>query len=118
MTESMRLVQLKHPQGRAVALVNEPNLVLLANTTSVYDLVAESLKNGQKLQDLVTNRLSAQSISYNEVYNGTSEYILLPCFDHPHNPANCLVSGTGLTHKNSALNRQMMHAAADVSTDR
>ncbi len=38
---------------------------------------------------------------------------LLPSFDHPQNQAACIVSGTGLTHKNSALNRQMMHQATN-----
>jgi hypothetical protein len=39
----------------------------------------------------------------------------LPSFDCPNSPFNCLVAGTGLTHKNSALNRQMMHVAEQNS---
>ena len=34
-------------------------------------------------------------------------------FDNPDSPLACMVSGTGLTHKNSALNRQMMHKSGD-----
>jgi hypothetical protein len=34
----------------------------------------------------------------------------MPAYDHPDEPARCLVSGTGLTHKASAENRQAMHA--------
>jgi hypothetical protein len=37
---------------------------------------------------------------------------LLPAYDHPEEPARCLVTGTGLTHKASAANRQAMHAGA------
>ena len=37
--------------------------------------------------------------------------LLLPSFDQPDNPFACLVSGTELDYKNSALNRQMMHQA-------
>jgi hypothetical protein len=33
----------------------------------------------------------------------------MPAFDHPHEPARCLVTGTGLTHRASAENRQAMH---------
>ncbi|CAN5265454.1 GguC family protein [soil metagenome] len=46
-----------------------------------------------------------------KVYNSEEYWKLLPSFDHPGNPLNCIVSGTGLTHKTSALNRQMMHQA-------
>ena len=40
---------------------------------------------------------------------GRSPWRLLPPFDHPEEPARCLVTGTGLTHKASAENRQSMH---------
>ena len=36
----------------------------------------------------------------------------------PDGPMSCMASGTGLTHKNSALNRQMMHqSGAEKPTD-
>jgi len=35
----------------------------------------------------------------------------LSSFDHPNEPASCLVTGTGLTHRKSAENRQAMHTA-------
>jgi hypothetical protein len=114
--ESIRLVQLTHPTaGRRVAAVREPSLVLLNNTASVYELAQESLEKQEKLEKLVLSRLSDQLLDYNAVYEGESEWKLLPSFDHPQNPAACIVSGTGLTHKSSALNRQMMHQAKEVT---
>jgi hypothetical protein len=110
--EAIRLVQITHhEQGRRVALVREPDLLLLQNTRSVYELAMEAIHARQKLQDLVQTRLSAESVPYDEVYHGTSAWRLLPSFDHPDHPMSCIVAGTGLTHKNSALNRQMMHQA-------
>jgi hypothetical protein len=115
MKESIRLVQLIHPNvGRRVAMVQEPSLVILKNATSVYELALEALDKQQKLDALVLSRLSDELMDYDSVYKGASEWSLLPSFDHPQNPAACIVSGTGLTHKNSALNRQMMHQAQEV----
>jgi hypothetical protein len=95
-------------------MVQEPSLVILKDTTSVYELAIEALEKQEKLDALVSSKLSAEVIEYDPVYNGTGEWSLLPSFDHPENPAACIVSGTGLTHKNSALNRQMMHQAQEV----
>ncbi len=53
--------------------------------------------------------LSNEKIEYDAVYNGISEWKLLPSFDNPDAISYCIVSGTGLTHNSSALNRQMMH---------
>lgn len=49
-------------------------------------------------------------MDYEAIYRGDSDWRLLPAFDHPDEPARCLVTGTGLTHKTSAANRQAMHA--------
>ena len=118
-TNSLRLVQLIHPEHqRRVALVQEPNLVLLDNTSSVYQLALEAIDAKKKLKDVINQHLSDKSLDYSSIYNGSNEWKLLPSFDHPENPMNCIVSGTGLTHKNSALNRQIMHQSAnDKLTD-
>lgn len=118
-TEPARLVQITHPRhGRKVALVQEPELLLLRDTFSVYDLALEAIHTGQQLQDLLKARVSGEKMAYDEVYKGNSSWRLLPCFDHPDNPMNCLVAGTGLTHRSSALNRQVMHQAdAEKLTD-
>src|SRR2546430_1928952 len=57
----------------------------------------------------------SQTLEYDPVYELRSPWQLLPPFDHPQEPARCLVTGTGLTHKASAENRQSMHAAAKAA---
>ena len=111
-----RLVQLRHPStGRRVALVLGPELVLV-NAASVYELAQSALRSGRSTIDTVRASLSHETISYDTVYSGASEWRILPCFHHPDDPARCLVSGTGLTHKGSAENRHAMHAATAPET--
>jgi hypothetical protein len=119
MKEPIRLVQLYHASnGRQVALVQEPWLQLLLSVNSVYELAMDAIHGQKKLQSIIESRLSETKVDYNAVYKGQSDWKLLPSFDHPGNPSACLVSGTGLTHKNSALNRQMMHQGGqDKLTD-
>lgn len=119
MKETIRVVQLQHPSaGRRVAIVQEPLLIILNNIYSVYELAQEAIRLKKTLPEIATACISDTEIDYDTVYDGRSEWLLLPSFDHPLNPFACLVSGTGLTHKNSALNRQMMHTAAgDSLTD-
>jgi hypothetical protein len=118
-TESIRLVQLYHPiHKRRVALVKEPSLVLLKDTQSVYDLALQAIHAGKKIADCIHSDLSKQELDYSPIYNGKDEWRILPSFDHPGGPFGCLVAGTGLTHKNSALSRQSMHLSAnDKLTD-
>ncbi|MEP7376418.1 MAG: AraD1 family protein [Chitinophagaceae bacterium] len=115
----MRFVQITHPDhGRKVALVREPSLVLLDHISSVYELAIETIQSGKDIKGIVEKNLSGSALDYDAVYNGADEWTLLPSFDCPKNVFSCLVSGTGLTHKNSALNRQMMHqAGGDNLTD-
>src|SRR4051812_16317890 len=105
---STRLVQLKNNNRRAVALVEEPNLVIINNFSSVYEMALKAINSGIALKTLAAQNLSAEKINYDEVYNGSSDWHLLPAIDHPENPMNCIVSGTGLTHKSSAMSRQAM----------
>lgn len=112
-TTTMHLVQLQHQLERRIALVKEPNLLLIDKYKSVYDLALAAIESATSITDIVNKHLTAGAIDYNEVYNGKSEWRLLPAFDHPENPLSCMVSGTGLTHKNSALNRQLMHQNSD-----
>ena len=113
---SLRLVQLSHPiHKRRVALVEEPSLVFLQNTSSVYDLAFEAIQQKKKLRDIIETNLSEEVVDYSSVYNGHNEWKILPCFDHPGGPFGCTVSGTGLTHKNSALNRELMHQSENLT---
>ena len=110
MKESTRLVQISHPsKGRKVAVVAEPFLTILNGSSSVYHLALQSLDTGKNIQSIIEDNLSGDKIKYDDVYNGTSEWKLLPSFDNADAVANCIVSGTGLTHHSSALNRNVMH---------
>ena len=117
----MHLVQLQREGERRVALVDGEDLRLLESTESVYALALEAIESGQRLTALAATRVGSQTLTYDSVYYAhqrTSEWRLLPAFDHPHDPAHCLVSGTGLTHKASAENRSAMHSGAQpVVTD-
>jgi len=116
MKENIRLVQISHPTaGRRVALVREPALVLLEGIGSVYELAVNALASQRNMDSIIGMHLGSHELDYNLVYNGGSEWKLLPSFDCPENQSNCLVSGTGLTHKNSALNRQVMHQAENAT---
>ena len=110
MKENIRLVQLTHPsKGRRVAVVSEPSLILLNEVDSVYKLALKAIDSGKSIHSIVESFLSNEKIEYDAVYNGVSEWKLLPSFDNPDAISNCIVSGTGLTHNSSALNRQVMH---------
>ena len=107
----IRLVQLKHPgQGQRLATVEGNKLCLLAGIDSSYTFAQEAITRGKTLAQAVSDVLSAESLGYDSIYRGESDWRLLPPFDHPDEPARCLVAGTGLTHKKSADNRQAMHA--------
>lgn len=113
----MRLIQLIGPDGRGVAQVKEPRLRLLKGCTSIYELASQCLNEGASLTDAIERRTSDEFLDYDNVYRGASDWRICPSADVPSDPARCLVSGTGLTHKASAKNRDAMHAAAQAVTD-
>lgn len=98
--------------------MNEETLQLLTPLQrSIYDLARAALLAHTPLAEFITSNLSPSTIAYDEVYEGRSEWRILPAFDHPAEPSRCLVTGTGLTHKASADNRQAMHGAEAELTD-
>lgn len=108
----LRLVQLSHADhGRRVALVVEPSLRLLQGCSSVYDLAQSALQSNRRLRDCIAQIATGEQLSYNDVYEGRSDWRLLSPIDHPE-PSRCFVTGTGLTHKGSADNRQSMHVSS------
>lgn len=70
-----------------------------------------------KLVDYAASLIGGERLDYDAIYESRSEWRLLPPLDHPEEPARCLVSGTGLTHRKSAANRDAMHAATAQVTD-
>ncbi|HEX4590377.1 MAG TPA: AraD1 family protein [Gemmataceae bacterium] len=114
----LRLVQLTHPtDGRRVAVVEEPKLNLLSSLASVFDLARAAITSNRPLAAVVEQHRTAESLDYDLVYRLRSPWRLLPPFDHPGDPGRCLVTGTGLTHKGSADNRQSMHVGDEIETD-
>lgn len=112
----MRVLQLARGGERRVALVEESRLRWI-EAESVYDLAWQAACEGMALREVIAARLGAGSVEYDPIDKGESEWRVLPCADHPEEPARCLVSGTGLTHASSAKNRQAMHTAASELTD-
>jgi hypothetical protein len=108
----LRLVQLIHEnEGRRVAVVDEPHLRLLVKWRSVYELAQEAINSRTTIENLIADRGPLEPLDYDAMYAGRSPWRLLPPIDHPQEPARCLVTGTGLTHKASADNRNAMHEA-------
>src|SRR5258708_38283208 len=109
---STRLIQLANGNARRVALVEEPRLRLLAEVASIYALANRAVVAGIKLSDAARKMVSPEHLDYDPIYDGRSDWRILPAIDHPEEPARCLVSGTGLTHLGSARDRQAMHMRA------
>ena len=104
----MRLVQLETRQAaRRVALVERRSLRLLAATQSVRELALDAIGARLPLSRLVEQRASSELEDYDRVI---AEGRLFAPLDHV-DPAQVLVSGTGLTHLGSARTRAGMHGA-------
>lgn len=108
----MRLVQLKKGNERRVAIVEEPHLRLLDGVCFVYELAQAASSRGSDLSGVAKSQATRESLNYDEVHAGRSEWRLHLPFDHPEESARCMVSGTGLTHLGSAQGRNAMHVVA------
>jgi hypothetical protein len=106
-----RLLQIRKGNVRRVALVEEPHLRLLGACETTYALAFAALESGRSVKELVRQRVTDEILDYDPIYQGQSEWRVLPPIDHPEEPARCLISGTGLTHLGSARGRDAMHAA-------
>ncbi len=107
---TLHIVQVRHPrQGRKVAVVEEDRLHLLLRFPSVYYAALAADAFGKSLAETLLSDRSGETLAYKPIYHGESSWRLLPPFDHPEDPARCLVTGTGLTHRKSAENRSAMH---------
>lgn len=107
----MRLIQLSHPeQGRRIAWVDDAQLTLITpEFPSCYTLFKKIIENGTSPENFIRGKLTTEVLEYDKVYHGNSSWKILPAFDHPSSPLSCMLSGTGLTHKTSAVNREKMH---------
>jgi hypothetical protein len=109
-----RLVQIKRGKERRVAVVEEPHLRLLREFNSVFALAQNAIVSETPVPKLTQTLVMNDSLDYESVYGGKSDWRLLAPIDHPDEPARCLVSGTGLTHLGSAKNRNAMHEANEA----
>jgi hypothetical protein len=116
-TFMLRLIQLHNGSIRKIGLVDEPQIRLLSEFASIYELANAAIRSGARLSALVERCTTDESLEYDPIYGGRSEWRVMPAVDHPEEPARCLVSGTGLTHTASAKNRDAMHAKSDSLTD-
>jgi hypothetical protein len=114
----MRLLQLSNARGeRRVCAVDGDSLRALDGPATIHALATAALDAGIPLPEFASTLQSNERIGYEPVYAGASEWRILPVVDHGADPARLLVSGTGLTHRRSADQRQSMHAADAKPTD-
>jgi hypothetical protein len=112
----MRLVQLIHRDGRRrIAVTDNATLRLVDGASTIYGLAQSAMARGVSLKTAAA--LSGEKLSYDDILAGGADWRLLAPIDHPDEPARCAVTGTGLTHKASALNRNAMHEKTDAETD-
>jgi hypothetical protein len=107
----IHLVQIHNGFSRRVALVEEPNLRCLTGVQSVYELAQRCLNSRRGLSEESMAIARGETLAYDAIYAGTSDWRLLAPIDVPGEPSRLLVAGTGLTHLGSAKDRQAMHAA-------
>jgi hypothetical protein len=113
----MRLVQIARDAERRVCVVHDERLVAVHGYPSTYDLAMAAAESRVRLTELASRVADDRTLDYEAIYTGRSEWRILPVIGHPTDPARLLVSGTGLTHRRSAEQRQAMHAADDRPTD-
>ncbi len=112
MAANIHVVQLEHAIfGRRVGIVEEPRIILLDKSiSSTYQLLDKVVNGNLSLATTIERLHTTEFVEYDDPYNGKSHWSMLPPIDCPNDPMKCMLSGTGLTHKASAENRQQMHA--------
>jgi hypothetical protein len=110
----LHLVQIQNSIARRVAVVREPELIVLHEVNSTVALAERALSERRKLSELAGDLVTEQVLNYDAVYEGRSDWKLMPPIDCPEDSHRIHVSGTGLTHLGSARDRQVMHVAASA----
>ena len=82
----MHLIQMADWPLRRVAVVREPELVLLRDVESVFSLAKRALSEGRRLSDLAEDLLSNEVLNYDAIYGGKSHWKLLSPIDVPGEP--------------------------------
>ncbi len=103
----MRLLQFSDDGQPRVARVDANGAVLpLSRVETTYQLARKAASERRTLEEVVVAEPVDAPCDYATLLN---ERRILPPLTHP-DPAQCLVSGTGLTHLGSAAARDAMHA--------
>jgi hypothetical protein len=98
------LIQFRGDHGRAIAALDENGVARqVGGCGSILELARQALRENRTLAELAGEQAG-------EAIDLAGITLLLP-IDHP-DPAQVLVSGTGLTHLGSAEGRDKMHAKA------
>jgi hypothetical protein len=111
----MRLIQFSKNSQRGVARIENGKAITIPGAASVIDIAQSALVgNVKSLVADIISRGDGEILDYDVLLDSNS--VLAP-IDH-HDPAHCLVTGTGLTHLGSADTRDKMHqkAAGDIET--
>ncbi|WP_426029543.1 AraD1 family protein [Caulobacter sp. DWP3-1-3b2] len=106
-----RFVQLKEPNRRTLAAVNDAGLarrVEVADT--LYDLAQMALGVGATLVEAAQSSPLGEEI---DIPSALADGRVLAPIDHV-DPAHLILTGTGLTHLGSAEGRDKMHKAAQA----
>ena len=103
------MLQIKKGSFRRVGLVDEPHVRLLEGFYSIYGLAQIAIEVPTKLSEVAHPRRPSDKLGCELIHTGGSEWQTLPAIDLPQVSACCLISGTGLTHIDSARGRQSMH---------
>ncbi|CAM3655059.1 AraD1 family protein [Halomonas sp. AOP12-C2-37] len=107
----MRLIQCLHEGQLRAAMVESPQQVrLISGSQGVYGLAQQAIAESRPLTEVVEAALTEERLDYAALIEAKQ---LLPPLTHS-SPANCLVTGTGLTHLGSADTRSAMHAKAQA----
>lgn len=107
----MRLIQFETSSGqRHVGVIEGDSVQVVRGIASTRELALAALRNAHGLVDEVLARGTESGPGYRApAYRQLLDSgRVLPPLDH-HDPAHCLVSGTGLTHLGSASTRDKMH---------
>ena len=70
-----------------MALVEEPHLRVLDGCIPCLSSRSRAMRIGMKLSGWCEERLTGERLDYDLIYNGRSEWRLLPPIDHPDEPA-------------------------------
>jgi hypothetical protein len=83
--------------------------VLLNKTiTSTFDLFNDIINSKQPHLSAINALKTTEALTYDDIYQSKNGFNILPPINSK-DPMHCIVSGTGLTHRASAENREKMN---------